>query len=313
MGRKKSEAPVTVDNNQAVTTTATPTTAENQAESVDHAVAATATTSETPTTTENQEKSAIQAIIEKKRAIRDEAAELVSKWNESAEYAEYKTMAKLEEEIAQKVTEYTELAWDETVLELKQTEKPMVEAAKRLTFETIKVKPEKQEDGTPVMIMYGADKPIDVLALHKAIEGGIGEDKKWHSMIEKLNFLITCRRAIELGLNTDEINKSYAMSQQATKMDMFLTGATTFDKNGADELLRKDMQLVVNAMIGDGYEVVNKMVSYLLMVYQKKNSKRALSIVCATHKHLRQYMLEVCNSCITGDDFEAVYKEKKKK
>ena len=248
---------------------------------------------------------------EKKQAVYDEIARLVSKWNEAAEAGEYKTTHELEKDISNETKKYTELAWDECVSELRESEDPMKEAALRLTFNTIKVKPEEQEDGLPMMTIHGADKPIDSLALHKAIKGGIGANKKWHYMVEKLNMLLTCRRALELGINTDEINNSYAMSEQSSKMDMFLTSHNSFDKNAADDLLKQDIQKVINAMIGEGYSVGNESIAYLLMIYQKKNNRKSLSVSCANHKYMRQYMLEICHECLSDEGFDIQFKKKK--
>ena len=222
-------------------------------------------------------------------------------------------MQEIDAKIAEKVEEYTTIAERECFNEILQDENPMKAAAERVRYATIKVR-DVTEDKVTTRVVEASSNQIDPLKLHKKAKDGIGADKNWHFMIEKLNMLLTCRRAIELGLDPREIKNTYSMSEEATKIEALMseTDPTKYDKNAADELLKQDVQKVVDAMLGGGeFEVTDVMINYLLMIYQKKNNRKSLSVTCANHKNMRIYLLDICHACVTGNEFSVVYKVKK--
>ena len=87
------------------------------------------------------------------------------------------------EVVEQLVNEYTSIARDECFDALKSTDDPMLEAVKQLTFSTIRIVDKKvgeDKQKTPVSSIEDAEKPIDLLKLHKYVGGdGIGKDKQW--------------------------------------------------------------------------------------------------------------------------------------
>lgn len=248
----------------------------------------------------------------RKDQLHEEIKELVEKYNEAYGYREYKRMQELDTEIADKVEEYTGISERECFEEILNEENPMKAAAERVRYATIKVR-DVTEDKVTTRVVEASSNQIDPLKLHKKAKEGIGADKNWHFMIEKLNMLLTCRRAIELGLNPREIKNTYSMSEEACKIEMLMDGTSPdkFDKNAADEILKQDVQKVVNAMLGEGYEVTDVMINYLLMIYQKKNNRKSLSVSCANHRNMRIYLLDICHACVTGNEFSVIYKVKK--
>lgn len=264
-------------------------------------VAATEETTETP-------------VDDEKDKVREEIDELIKQYNEASEYIEYKRMREIEAKIAEKVQQYDELAEGECFAEFLQSENPMKAAAEAVRFPTIKVRDERQKGGgQPKKVVEASSKPIDPMRLHKKAKDGIGANKEWHFMCEKLNLLLTCRRAIELGIDPMTVKNTYSMSDEAVKIECLLseTDATKYDKNAADEILKQDMQKVVDAMVGSGFTVTDVMVNYLLVIYQKKDNKKSLSVTCANHKFMRMYMLEICHAAITGNEFCLNFKVKK--
>lgn len=247
----------------------------------------------------------------KKKEIYDELVKLVEKYNKSAEYAEYKTMKELDSDMKEKVDEYTLISWNECVASLAKAENPLVEAAKMLKYKTVRVADRKLEEGGTERVIEEVMKPINPLQLHKKVKGGVGADKTWGLMVQKLNYLLTCRRGIELGLDASEIENSYAMSEQAAKLDGFVFDVGKYDKNKADEVLKQDLQKVLLAMFGEGVEVTDAMVAYLLMVYTKKGTKKALSVITSTHKALAMHLLDLGHEALTDDTFNLSYKVKK--
>lgn len=262
----------------------------------------------------------IKQRIDKLEAEMSEAKsniiELVKKYNQAVEDGKYVDMKNIDDDISEAVKDYTAKAWQKKGWELLQSDDPMLEAAMDPTYETLKTHDQKVEGSKQIIReVVEAEKPIDPLELSKMAPHGkkVGHDPKWASMIEKLNYLLTCRRSMELGLDPSKIADNYAMTLAAMELTCFAQSDSVdkFNKADADDLLRDDLQKVVDAMIGSGYDVSDREVMYLLMIYQKKNSKRSLSVTVANHKVLRQDMLEICHAVITKGGYFVDYKQKK--
>lgn len=240
-----------------------------------------------------------------KQELREKAEELTLQYNEAIQNGDFNAATKLNAEIEQTVNEYTSIARAECFDKLKATDDPMLAAIKELSFMTIKAKDTKVgEEKIPVRVIEDYERAIDLLKLHKAVNGGIGKDKNWAYLIEKLNFLMTAQKAVDLGINPKEINDSYAMSDIARQIDM---GKTPASKTN----LLKSVQSIVTAMIGEEYKAVSHDVNFLMSVYSRKNRK-ALTVSCANHKYMRQYMMEICHRIVEGKSYAIDYKQIKK-
>ena len=243
--------------------------------------------------------------ITTKAELRAKAEDLVLKYNEAIQNGDFNTANKLDAEIEQAVNEHTAIAREECFDRLKATPDPMLAAVRELSFMTIRAKDTKVgEEKIPVRIIEDSEKAIDLLKLHKACPGGIGKDEKWAAMIEKLNFLMTAQKAVDLGIDPKAINDSYAMSEIARQIDM---GKTPTSKTN----LLKTVQSIIDAMIGEEYKAVSHDVNFLMSVYSRKNRK-ALTVSCANHKYMRQYMMEICHRIVVGKTYILDYKQAKK-
>lgn len=243
--------------------------------------------------------------IATKEELRAKAEELVLAYNDAIQNGDFNTATKLNADIEQTVNEYTSIARDECFKKLAATDDPMLAAVKELSFMTIRARDTKVGDEKiPVRVIEDSEKAIDLLKLHKTVKGGIGKDKNWASMVEKLNFLMTAQKAVELGIDPKTVNDSYAMSDIARKIDM---GKTPTSKTN----LLKTVQAIITAMIGEDYKAVSHDVSFLMSVYSRKNRK-ALTVSCANHKYMRQYMMEICHRIVEGKSYALDYKQIKK-
>lgn len=214
----------------------------------------------------------------------------------------------IREVIEQLINEHTAIAREECFALLKATDSPMIEAVKQLTFSTIRIVDKKvgeDKQKTPVSSIEDAEKPIDLLKLHKYVGGdGIGKNKNWAYMVEKLNFLMTAQKAVDLGVKPKEVNESYAMSDISKQIDL---GKTPTSKTN----ILKTLQAVVTAMIGEEYKATSHDVNFLMSVYSRKNRK-ALTVTCANHKYMRQYMAEICHRIVLGKSYALEYRKAKK-
>jgi len=240
-----------------------------------------------------------------KAELREKAETLVKEYNDAIQSGKYDIGVKLNEEIEQTVNEYTSIARTECFDALKATKDPMLEAVKVLTYPTIRAKDSKVGDEKiPVRSIEDIEKPIDLLKLHKYVGGdGIGKDKQWVHMVEKLNYLMTAAKAVDLGIDPKSIN-DYAMSDISKSIDL---GKTPCSKTN----ILKTVQAIVTAMVGEEYKATSHDVAFLMSIYSRKN-RAALTVTCANHKYMRQYMAEICHRIVLGKSYALEYKKIKK-
>ena len=212
-------------------------------------------------------------------------------------------------ELEQTVNQYTAMAREICFDELKESEDPMLEAIKRLTFATIGVKETKKgEEKIPVSEIVDKEKDIDLLKLHKAVDGGIGKDPKWNGLVEKFNFHMTIRQAKRITKGKEnltrvlkEIKDSYAMCKIAQEIEMGKDPTSNTKMLGT-------LQDIVNAMIGEEYKATSHDVNYLVDLYATKG-KGKLKVNCANHRYFRSYIAAICHGIVTGTDYEVCFKK----
>lgn len=245
-------------------------------------------------------------IAEKKKEMEElkvaiEAA--VKKFNEAEQLDERN---KLEAEINENLGKYNTIATEVCFQECANAPDAMLEAIKRISYETLNVRDTKTDLGTFVRTVNVRERTIDLMKLHKFVEGGIGANKKWYLEAEAMNRAMTLQAALDLGVAKEDITKindSYAMSELAAQIDM--------GKNPCSKTqLLKTLTKVVQAMIGEEYKPVSHDVNFLMRVYSKK-SRKALTVTCANHKYMREYLMNICNRIVTGGTYKVEYREKR--
>ena len=235
--------------------------------------------------------------------LRAKAESLVKEYNDAVQNGKFDLSAKLNDEIEDTVNQYTSVSRTDCFKELRKADDPMIEAVKKLTYPTIRKKDTKEgELKIPVRTIEDTEKTIDPLALHKFIGGdGIGRDKGWFYKIEKLNLLMTAQKAVDLGIDPKSIHDSYAMNDISRAIDL---GKTPTSKTN----ILRTVQFIVDAMIGPEYKATSHDVNFLLSVYSRK-SRQALTVTCANHKYMRQYMTEICHRIVTEKTYAVDYKK----
>ena len=242
--------------------------------------------------------------IAKMETLRSEVVTSVKSYNEKMQDGKLDEAKKDDKDMTEKVNEYTSLAQAVCFENCKNAENPMIAAVKALTFKTIALKDEKagEDEDIPVRVIIDKDKPIDLLKLHNYC-GSIGANKDWSHIAQKMNFLLTAQKCIDLGVDPKDVNDSYAMSEIAHAFDM---GKNPTSKTN----MLKTLQTVITAMIGDGYKATSHDVNFLMSVYSKKGRK-ALNVACADHKYFRRYLAEVCHRIVEGKSYGVEFKAKK--
>lgn len=235
--------------------------------------------------------------------LRSEAEALVKEYNEAIQTGKFEEASKVDAKLTEKVNEYTATVRDMCFEDCKNTANPMLTAVTTLSYVTIGTKDEqKGDDKVPVRSIVDKERPIDLFKLDKYC-GGIGADKNWLHIAQKMNLLLTAQKATDLGLDPKAVHDSYAMSEIAREFDM---GKNPTSKTN----LLRTLQTVITAMLGEGYKATSHDVNFLMSVYSKKNRK-ALTVTCANHRYFRNYMAEICHRIVTGKAYELDYKTKK--
>ena len=241
--------------------------------------------------------------IAKLAQLRSDAEALVKDYNDAIQNGKCEDATKAEKAMTEKVNEYTATVRDMCFEDCKNTDNPMLTAVTTLSYVTIGVKDEqKGDDKVPVRAIVDKERQIDLLKLHKYC-GKIGANENWAHIAQKMNFLLTAQKAVDLGINPKAVNDSYAMSEIAREFDM---GKNPVSKTN----LLKTLQTVITAMLGEQYKATSHDVNFLMSVYSKKNRK-ALTVTCSNHRYFRNYLAEVCHRIVTGKSYELDYRTKK--
>lgn len=228
----------------------------------------------------------------------------VQLYNEAVLEGDLNKAAAINGGIEDKVNEYTGIARDLCFAECLACDDPMLEAVKRLSFQTIAVKDVKQDDGKSTKReVIQKERQIDIAKLHDIATGGIGHNKDWPLMIQKLNLLMTVEVAKELGIDPTNIYNCYKISDIAREYKM---GKTPASKTN----LLKTLTMIVQAMIGEDYKPTSHDVNFLIRAYTRKD-RRALTIACANHKYMRGYIMEICHKIALGKEYSVRHPEKK--
>ena len=186
--------------------------------------------------------------------LKSKVEDLVRQYN-AAEKVEETT--ELDDKIKEAVNDYTCAARTIAFSEIKESPDAMLEAVKRLTYQTIGVKDVRPE-GSKVAVREVIDKgrPIDLIKLENFC-GHIGAEADWYDQCQKLNFLLTAKKAKDLGIDPREVNDSYAMSEIAKQIDLgdYLLLGKGEDKNGGRErasIVSDAFEAVIAAIYLDG-------------------------------------------------------------
>lgn len=251
----------------------------------------------------------------KMKGIRAELEEDVKKYNELMLDGKASEALDMNTSMETKVNEYTALAKGLAFDACRDADDPMYEACKLLTFDTIRIKDENQEGVKyKVKAIDDTTKVIDLKKLQAYCGGSIGHDSKWIYALEKFNMLMTAQKCVDLGVDPKEVNDSYAMSNIAREYDL---GKNPASKTNLLKTLTKIMQMMLGEEIKVGDEIkpvkaVSHDVNYLLSIYSKKGRK-ALTVSCANHNYMRQYVQEICHKVILGRGYAVDFKKEREK
>ena len=157
--------------------------------------------------------------IAKLAQLRSDAEALVKDYNDAIQNGKYEDATKAEKAMTEKVNEYTATVRDMCFEDCKNTDNPMLTAVTTLSYVTIGVKDEqKGDDKVPVRTIVDKERQIDLLKLHKYC-GKIGANENWAHIAQKMNFLLTAQKAVDLGINPKAVHGQEPREQDQSAQD----------------------------------------------------------------------------------------------
>lgn len=214
--------------------------------------------------------------------IRAIAEDLLEKSENSESVAEKKT---LDEDLEQAIGYFKNTSKAASYAAAKASGDPMKYAVREFFYPVIKVKEDKdKESGIITRSIVDAVAPIDLGDMHKKLNG-IGADKNWLYMAEKLNYYLTIRAAQRVGANIK--HDSMTMKDISREIDL--------GKNPCSNTnMLRTLQAIITAMLGEGFKATSHDVNYLIDVYANDVKKSKTAISAANHRTLRGYLKKVC-------------------
>ena len=219
-----------------------------------------------------------------------------------------RTVLALDTKMRDYMKKYQKLREYEVFEELSKHEKPLLQAVRQLSYETIAFKDKVIKDTTiPVREIVDKTVQIDLGKLHKFVDGGIGEDKNWIYSLEKFNFLLTAKVARDLDAKASltEINDSYHMRKLSREVDL---GTTKLSKNN----ISKTLNAVIMEMLGKEYKSSSHDVLYLENA-MTVDLRSVAGLKVGNDRRLRNVVLKTLNRIVTGKDYVVTSNQVRKK
>ena len=232
-------------------------------------------------------------------------------------YNSFVTEGKVEEALAlipdmeEDVNDYTALAYKKTFDEVAAAENPMHAACLKLQYDSINIKDVKEKESSTIKKeVVDVKKNIDLLRLHKEINGGIGANKDWAYMLQKLNMMLTADAIAKVASTPQEAKEklekfdgSYAIADAAKNIDL--------GKNPVSQTnFKNTLKSIVQAMLGDEYHPKASDLEYLKLVYSK-GGKTVRSVSMLQHRNFCWHIANICNNVLTTLGYTVEYKVKK--
>ncbi len=232
---------------------------------------------------------------------------------------------KVNAETEKEVDEYNQISQTLCFDDCCEAADPMMAAVLKLSFPVVSVRDTFEGEGEHKVlkrIRTDRDRQIDPLKLqkyakeNKHLDGGIGKDKQWNNMIDRLNLLFSMDCAVEIGKRDEFLNEMkdcYAINQISKDIDLGVKDPKA-EKPISNTGLLKAVSKTVSAMIGEEYgkKVLTHDVRFLKIASAQK-SKKALTVQCANPKKMRGFLMEVCNRIVTDGKYDVDYKKIKNK
>ena len=256
----------------------------------------------------------MQKSCEELRAIAESKVAQFNNIYLDKENSTQKMVEDAQKEVDTAIDEYNAQSMKNAYEECAKAGDPMLAAILALTYPKIGAKAPKEKKGSDeVAKMELVDRvgKIDAYRLHKRVTGGIGKDKNWWAMIEKLNQLLTARAGLQLetAIKPEEIKASFAMKDLSRQIKL----ADGKKDPVGDSNIKDTLQRVVNAMVGEEYVVEDKDVVFLLNAHSKKDTKAKLTMALQNNSNFRLTIMEVCHRIAERADYEISFKAEKKK
>lgn len=256
--------------------------------------------------------------------LRAEINALVSTYNTHMGDSKVKEAAEVEKQYNEKLKEYNSECRRLFYTDCQKTSNPILTAVTKYTFPSIKVVEEKTDDTIiPIRRVIDVERTVNLFDMRTYFKDkqdkAIGVDPSWFYKLQKVNFLMTCRSAMEhisdpkaQTEKLDQINKFYRMDKDAREIELAInfdpsTGKKKPKNPTSTKSLIEALQEIVDGMVGPGYHVGSAHVRYMVSVYHKDG--KGMQIVCPTHRYFGGFLTKACHSIVTGKSFDVTSRE----
>ena len=242
-------------------------------------------------------------VTERRTAI----IEKIDEYNEALKENDAAKMGRIEQELKEAESAYSEAKCKEVFKELKQADNPIKAAVEKHSYLVVSHKTIR-EDGVVKGFEIVEDKPrqIDLVKLAKSCN----VSPMWEHSVQRFNQLLAMRTAKDLKMSNAQIKKicdSFYMSDLARQIDL---GGTP-DSNRS---IGKQLQLLVDGILfeddGKGkniYKVNSHDVAYLLKCYTRRG-KKTLSVAVAKNAYMYRLVLDIMHRIVTGKSYDLEYR-----
>ncbi len=195
---------------------------------------------------------------------------------------------------------YAKFSAEQLYEECAKLENPIVELVKRYAYPTIGHKEATNDDGVVVSCEpTEKERQVDLLKFCKMAK----LDTDWQYPVSRFNQLMCLRVAKAIGVNPNDIAKTYYLKQKVREIDM---GGTPTSNTQVCKLLQALINDILPNEDEDGsliYKCNNHDVTYLDNVYAKKDAKTRLTLRVSNDSFLRRILVDIMYRLVTNSHY----------
>lgn len=208
-----------------------------------------------------------------------------------------------EENIKKELKAYRKAAFESVLYRLKQTENPVAEAVKQLTYGVFRTKAVRDDNGKQIGIeLVPSEDRINLVKVCEYCD----LPTAWQYKVEKLALLLALRAAKELGIPADEIkvmNYKFKMAELARKEKM---GETPSSNNQ----ITKAIQTILDEVL-PGIGSANSHDAAYMWMAATKEAREIGHVKTADPKTMHRLFAVVSHRIITNGRYHVDYKAEK--
>ena len=241
--------------------------------------------------------------------LHDEIKALVDEYNTSVDFAEFRKMQKISDQIGEKVQKYNEVAENACFAILRASENPMLEAAKMVRFDAIAVRQKTENKKTSLYVADDATLRIDPKRLYDSageFNTKIGADPAWRYKIQYMSALVVAALAKKFKKDPKKVWDCLNVDDAVRKLG-------NVSGSESKKLLMQYVQDTIDAMIGAGFTAPTLSVEFLFHAHSNYDGNGGIKSIKCKGQTVRFAMLDLCRHAFYGTEPTFSYDKKGEK